>query len=119
MAERIASELDGDRFGVVKLYLIGSTKNASAGPNSDIDLIVHFRGTDEQRQSLETWLEGWSLCLGEINYMRTGYANRDLLDVHYITDDDIERRTSYAAKIGAVTDAALDLPIDTGAERDQ
>jgi hypothetical protein len=119
MAERIAAEMDGDRFGVVKLYLIGSTKNASAGPNSDIDLIVHFRGTDEQRRSLETWLEGWSLCLGEINYMRTGYANRDLLDVHYITDDDIERRTSYAAKIGAVTDAALELPLNGQGPSDQ
>jgi predicted nucleotidyltransferase len=113
MAERIAAELDASRFGVVAMYLIGSTKNANAGPNSDIDLLVHFRGDTDQRAELETWLQGWSLCLGEMNYMRTGYSNRELLDVHIITDDDITRQTSYAAKIGAITDAALKLEMGT------
>jgi len=32
-----------------------------------------------------------------------------LLDVHFITDQDIERRTSYALKIDAVTDPARKL----------
>jgi len=113
MAERIAGELDADRFGVVAFYVIGSTKNANAGPNSDIDLLIHVRGDENQRRDLETWLQGWSLCLGEINYSRTGYSNRELLDVHFITDEDITRQTSYAAKIGAVTDAALELDLGT------
>ena len=39
------------------------------------------------------------MCLGEINYLRTGYVNPDLLDVHIITDEDVERKTSFAAKI--------------------
>ncbi len=116
MAEKIAGQIDPDRFGVHKIYVIGSTKNANAGPSSDIDLLVHFRGTSDQRLALETWLEGWSLALGEINYLRTGYHCRDLLDVHIITDEDIERRSSYAAKIGAVTDAALELPLAGEAE---
>ena len=34
-----------------------------------------------------------------------------LLDVHFVTDGDIERQTSYAVKIGAVTDAARPLPL--------
>ena len=111
ISEKIASEIDAERFGVVAMYIIGSTKNASAGPSSDIDLLIHFRGSAEQRSELETWLEGWSLCLGEMNYLRTGYSNRELLDVHIISDDDIEKKTSFAAKIGAVTDAALELPL--------
>jgi pyruvate,water dikinase len=111
MAEKIASEIDPDRFGVVAVYIIGSTKNANAGPSSDIDLMIHFRGDDEQRRGLELWLHAWSLCLGEVNYLRTGYANRELLDVHIITDEDITRQTSYASKIGAVTDAALELSL--------
>jgi predicted nucleotidyltransferase len=111
MAESIAAELDASRFGVKALYVIGSTKNGTAGPNSDIDLLIHSRGTESQRSALELWLSGWSLCLGEVNSMRTGYTSRDLLDIHYITDDDIERKTSYAAKIGAVTDPALELPL--------
>ncbi len=91
-------------------------RTPAPGPSSDIDLLIHFRGDDEQRHDLEIWLEGWSLCLGEINYLRTGYVNPDLLDVHIITDEDIERQTSFAAKIGAVTDAALELPLGKPSE---
>jgi predicted nucleotidyltransferase len=119
MAEKIAADLDADRFGVAAMYVIGSTKNASAGPASDIDLVIHFRGDDGQRRGLESWLEGWSRCLGEINFLRTGYVNRELLDVHIILDDDIEKRTSFAAKIGAVTDAALELPVGRTAEEER
>jgi predicted nucleotidyltransferase len=111
MAERIAAELDSKRFGVEALYVIGSTKNATAGPNSDIDLLVHFRGDELQQGRLLNWLEGWSLALSEVNFQRTGYTSSGLLDVHLVTDEDIERQTSYAAKIGAVTDAARELPI--------
>jgi len=111
MAERIAQEIDSARFGVAAIYVFGSTKNATAGPGSDIDLLVHFRGAPEQRRELESWLDGWSLCLGEINYLRTGYRNDRLLDVHIVTDEDIAQKTSFAVKIGAVTDAARELPM--------
>ena len=106
MAERISAELDRERFGVVALYLFGSVKNATAGPGSDIDLLVHVRGSDSQRRELLDWLDGWSRCLAEFNYQRTGYRTDGLLDVHLVTDEDIERRSSFAVKIGAVTDAA-------------
>jgi len=118
MAERIAAELDAAKFGVVALYVFGSTKNASAGPASDIDLLVHFRGDERQRCTLESWLDGWSLCLGEVNSLRTGYATERLLDVHVVTDEDIAKRTSYASKIGAVTDAARELPLGRAVEAD-
>ena len=111
MAERIASEIDPQRFDVRALYLIGSTKNANAGPSSDIDLLIHVGDDGQKRRDLEIWLTGWSLCLGEMNYLRTGYRTPELLDVHFVTDGDIAARTSFAAKIGAVTDAALELPL--------
>jgi pyruvate, water dikinase len=111
MAERIAAQLDPERFGVAALYVYGSTKNATAGPASDLDLLVHFRGTPEQRQTLEAWFGGWSLALAESNYLRTGYRSDGLLDVKLVGDDDIARQTSYAAKIGAVTDAARPLAL--------
>jgi len=111
MAERIAAALDAERFGVKGLYVSGSTKNAAAGPGSDIDLLVHFAGSEEMRRALEAWLDGWSLSLAEMNYLRTGYRSDGLLDVHFVSDDDIANQTSYAAKIGAVTDAARPLPL--------
>ncbi len=111
MAERVAASLDPDRFGVRAFYVFGSTKSGSAGPGSDIDVLVHFQGTEEQRRDLLIWLEGWSLCLAEMNFQRTGYRTTGLLDVHIVTDDDIARKTSYAVKIGAATDPARLLPI--------
>ena len=109
MAEKIASLVDGNRFGVKAMYLFGSTKNATAGPASDIDLLIHFRGSDEQLQEFRLWLEGWSLCLAEINYSRTGYRSDGLIDYHILTDDDIVKKSSYAVKIDAITDAARPL----------
>jgi pyruvate,water dikinase len=109
MAEDIAARLDPGRFGVEAMYLIGSVKNATAGPESDIDLLIHVRGTDEQRRALLLWLEAWSLCLEEMNYQKTGVRREGLLDIHLVTDEDIARKTSYAVKIGAVTDAARPL----------
>ncbi len=111
MAECIGTELDAAQFGVVGLYVFGSVKNATAGPTSDIDLLVHFRGSTEQRAALTHWLDGWSRCLAEINYLRTGYRTDGLLDVYLVTDEDVRLRTSFALKIDAITDAARPLPL--------
>ncbi len=111
MAEQIAAEIDAECLGVKRLFVFGSTKNGTAGPASDIDLLVLFDGSDQQRHDLETWLDGWSQALAELNYLRTGYRTDGLLDLHIITDDDIERRTSYAVKIEAITDPARELEL--------
>ncbi len=111
MAQTMAADLDPEKFGVIAFYLIGSTKNATAGPASDIDILLHFGGTERQREDLELWLEGWSRCLGEINFLRTGYRTDGLLDVHLVTDNDIAERSSFALKIDAITDPARKLPM--------
>ncbi len=106
MAERIAQNADKKKFGIKNMYIIGSVKNATSGPASDIDLLIHIDSNPTQKKLLSEWLEGWSQCLAELNYLRTGYHAEGLLDVHYITDQDIAEKTSFAAKINAVTDAA-------------
>lgn len=111
MAQRIAAELDSRKFGVKAFYLFGSTKNATAGPASDIDILLHFSGTESQRNDLLLWLEGWSRCLSEMNFLRTGYRTGGLLDVHLVTDKDIAERSSFAVKIDAITDPARKLPM--------
>jgi hypothetical protein len=109
MAQKIAADLDPRKFEVKAFYLIGSTKNATAGPASDIDILLHFQGNEEQMKGLLLWLEGWSRCLAEINFLRTGYRTDGLLDVHLVTDKDIAERSSFAVKIDAVTDPARKL----------
>jgi len=111
IAHLIASRLEATRFGVVAMYVIGSTKNATAGPQSDIDLLVHFRGTEKQREELLIWFEGWSFGLDEANFIRTGQKTGELLDIHFVTDDDIAMKSSYAVKINSVTDSAWSLPL--------
>ncbi|MBI9072329.1 MAG: nucleotidyltransferase domain-containing protein [Melioribacteraceae bacterium] len=110
MVEKMASELDGRKYGVKGVYVFGSTKNASATAKSDIDLIVHV-DKSVKMGLLENWFQGWSLCLSEMNYLRTGYKTDGLLDIYYVTDEDIENNDSYAAKITAVTDPAKKLEL--------
>jgi len=106
MAERIASELDPKRFGVKGVYVFGSTKNATANPDSDIDLIVHIEEEICDVEKLSHWFEGWSLALSEVNYLRTGRLTKSILDVQFVTDKDISAKAGYGQKINAATDAA-------------
>ena len=109
--EEIAEKLDPERFGVKAMYLFGSTKNATAGPQSDIDLLIHFVGNKAQKTELLAWLDGWSRCLSHVNFLRTGQKTDGLLNIHLLTDRDIRNRSSYAVKIGAVTDPARPIPL--------
>ncbi len=116
MARKIASEMDPRKYGVKAFYLFGSTKNGTAGPASDIDLLLHFQGSKAQESDLLLWLDGWSRCLSEMNFLRTGYHTDGLLDVHIVTDEEIAGQSSYAVKIDAVTDPARELPMKSAAE---
>ncbi len=109
--ESIAEFIDPLRFGVKAIYLFGSTKDATAGPQSDIDLLIHFDGTESQEKDLMTWLDGWSLCLSYLNYVKTGYRTDGLLSVHLVTDQDIKNQTSYAVRMTSTTDPALLIPL--------
>ena len=109
IAEQIAAALNPERFGVFAIYLFGSTNNGTAGPRSDIDLLVHFDGTSHQHKELNIWLEGWDRCLVEILHQRTGNNLNGLLDVHFITHSDIKNKTSWASRINAISDAARPL----------
>ena len=51
-----------------------------------------------------------------MNYLRTGYRSKGLLDVQIITDEDIANKSSWALKIDAATDAARPLPMKTSSE---
>jgi len=114
-AERIAGQMDLERFGVQGVYLIGSAKNYTAGPRSDIDLLIHFTGSDTQREMLSAWLEGWSLALTELSFIHSGYRPaQGVLDVHIITDEDIRKRTSYAVMIGSLENSARPLKVRAG-----
>jgi hypothetical protein len=64
-----------------------------------------------QRQCLEAWFQGWSYCLSEINFEKTGYKTDGLIDLHIITAADIKAKNSFAAMIGRPTDGARPIKI--------
>ena len=111
VAERIAAEADPERFGLKGMWLVGSSTEGKADPTSDLDLVVHADDDPVRRDALRTWLEGWSLGLGEANALRSGARTKGFLDVHYISDSDFSRGTSWAAKVKAVKDPARPLPL--------
>jgi len=101
MVQNIADKTDFEYYGLKAMYIIGSTKEAKAGPASDIDLLVHFNGTEYQKNLLKAWIDGWNHSLSEFNRQKTGYKLEDgLIDLHIITDEDIKQKTSFAVMIG-------------------
>lgn len=107
-AERIASVMDADRFGVKEVYLFGSTELGNAGVGSDIDLIIVSDSSADKRRDLETWLEGWSLCLAEVSFQLYGVPTRGLLDVRYM--DPEQAKTEIPSFLsGGTTMQALPL----------
>jgi len=107
LVEQFADELDASRHGVVALYLLGSTKNGDAGPDSDIDVILHVRADDAQRGALDEVLARWDTHARDTHEQRTGRRSSSVgIDAHIVTDDDIARRTSFAVKLDSHTDRA-------------
>lgn len=88
VAEELARGLDPATSGVGAVYLRGSVAEGKAGPESDIDLVVRFGGTDEQRQRLETWLDGWNRAVVAMNQQNTGVRVERLLDAVIVDSDD-------------------------------
>jgi pyruvate,water dikinase len=106
MAERLVRALDHDQMGVEAVYLYGSVKNGTAGPDSKIDLLVHFQGNETQRGQLEMYFKGWSQALVEYNFSRHGVRLNEMLDITYLSDDEVASKEGMAGLIGAVTNAA-------------
>ncbi len=111
MVEKMASQLDPQRFGVKSLYLIGSTQNTTAQAGSDIDLLIIFSGTRVQKKELLIWMDGWSLCLDEINFIRTGFKAGGLLDIHFVTEDELSDLKSLSEKLNLNIDGLRELPL--------
>ncbi len=108
MARLLAEGMDMAEMGVEAIYIIGSTKEAKAGPASDIDLLVHFTGNDQQKSKLEAWIDGWSQSLAETNYERTGFRiDAGMIDLHLITSEQLQNKSnSFAAMIGSLQNRA-------------
>ena len=107
-AERLAAAMDPGHFGVRGVYLYGSTEVGDASAGSDIDLIIVFAGTSQQKRDLCLWLDAWSVCLAQLGLELYGFPGEGLLDVRFVDADraDVEIKSFVA---GGSTIRALPL----------
>ncbi len=110
--KELASKLDPELYGMKAMYILGSTKDCTAGPSSDIDLLIHFDGDERQRDMLFDWFNQREKELIEENEERTGRACGKLLDIHIVTDKDIENKTSWASHIDSPYSSAREIPLN-------
>jgi predicted nucleotidyltransferase len=108
MAQTIAEKTTFKYYGIQAIYIIGSVKEATAGAKSDIDLLIHFEGSEEQKNMLKSYFDGWSQALADLNYRKTGQEIKEgLIDLHIITSADIEKgENSFAAMIKSHSNSA-------------
>ena len=111
MAESLAAKLDGEFYGVKGMNIFGSTFEGTAGPGSDIDLVLHVDKENWKKSELDSWLLGWSSALGEMNFIRTGYKSDGLLDIHYVDDKDIQKKESYALYVKPTSEISKKLKL--------
>ncbi len=109
--KELAEKLNPERYGIISLYLIGSAKEGTAGEKSDIDLLIHVRATKEQQEDLLAWFYEQSIKIDNENELRTGKKTEGILDVHIITDQDIENKTSWAVHINSLDSPAQKIPL--------
>ena len=106
IAVLIASKMDMNKLGVKGVYLCGSTESYEAGPMSDIDLIIHIGCDENKKEVLMEWLGIWDSILCELINLINGYQLQYILDIHLISDRDIEMNTCFALKITSVREPA-------------
>jgi hypothetical protein len=100
LAERMALLMDRDRFGVRDVFLYGSTEAGTAGPGSDIDLLVACDGDDARRHDLEVWLDGWSRCLAELTYQMIGLPVAGMIGARIVGAEEAAASVRAAALAG-------------------
>ncbi len=92
---------DGDRFGDTQFYLTSGVEREPTGHGSQIDLHLCHLGTQQQREQLEVWLEGWSLSIAEIARIQTGelFPN-GILNIHWMDAPPNSQRSPQLRKMG-------------------
>lgn len=107
MSFAIAERANFKWFGIKAMYLIGSTQEGTAGAGSDLDLLIHTDADERQREFIKIWIDGWSKALAEINYEKTGYELKSLIDLHLVTTEELQnKKDSFAAMVGSLEESA-------------
>lgn len=111
IAEKIASEIFPNMFGVDSIYLFGTVFYKSALPSSDLDLLVIYDGNPENKAKLEIWFDGWNKCIRDIHYNITGYKIDKFIDVVYVTESDLSKNEYYRDMVNPTKSGSYKLKL--------
>ena len=81
MAEALAAQLEPERFGIHALYIFGSAKSATAGPGSDIDLLVI-------KETSERFIDRWVA----VRHLLSDPSRTIPLEVIVLTPQELSKR---------------------------
>ncbi len=107
LVEEMVKNLDRQKFGVKKIYVLTSSISATARHYSDIDIVINFDGTPIQKESLQLWFSAWNSCLSEINFLRSGHKINNFLDIKFITDFDYEHNTTIIRQLNSLKESYI------------
>ena len=107
----LGEKLSAKEYGIEAMYLVGSTKTGTAGPGSDIDIIIHFKGSIGQKERLMDRLTQEDRLICKENEEKTGNILDSMLDVHFVTDEDIKKRSSWASHITSPYMSVKKIPL--------
>jgi len=111
MARRLAATLDGEKFGVAAIFLLGAASEDAAGAPGEIDLLVELVGESPPDPRLVEWLDGWSHALAEENFLRTGVRRDRLLGVEFVGASDVAAGHGGAARLSVGLEPAQQLAL--------
>lgn len=105
MAVELCNFADFSSLKIKAIYIAGSTKNATAGPASDIDLIIIH--TSDNTTAITEYFKGWSHCLSVWNEFRTGISQKDgILDLHLLHESELGSDDSWATMLRSTENSA-------------
>ncbi len=110
IARKIADTMNMEAFGVKGVYMIDDKGDGKNHMGNDIILLIHVE-SDCNAVPLRNWLDGWNRALTTIKQLETGQSVDYIINVHLVTDKDIDNGDSYALKIHSLTDQAIPLRI--------
>lgn len=104
--KKMCKSIDLKEYGILAIYLIGSTKNQNAAAKSDIDLIIHFDGSLQSELKINSWFSAYNDFIYNFINEINNEGIKEIFDIHLISDQDIERKTSYATMISSLENSA-------------
>ncbi len=85
VSETIIAKMDFTRFGITRMFV---SENIPAKKSQKIEFHI-ILANDENRDLLETWLEGWNLCLSDVYNIVSGISTGNIIKFNIYYESEV------------------------------